>query len=95
MQSVRKCTVVNSTSHNKIVQEIVRTPKTVNNLGVDTVIEQAPGIGVVMGLRRRELLDQLGIPFQWADVQRRKLPTRKRCSLPYVFQQLLPARRRQ
>ena len=62
---------------------------------LQAVVQHAARIGVVMGLRRGELLDQLGVAFQRGEVQRGELPARQRGALPDVFQQLLPARRRQ
>ena len=62
---------------------------------LQAVVQHAARIGVVMGLRRGELLDQLGVAFQRGEVQRGELPARQRGALPNVFQQLLPARRRQ
>ena len=62
---------------------------------LQTVVQHAARPGMVMRLRGRELLDQLGVAFQRRQVQRAELPTRQRGALPDVFQQPLPARLRQ
>lgn len=41
------------------------------------VVKQAAGIGVVVRFRRWKLLDQLGVPFQRAEVQHCELLTRE------------------
>lgn len=62
---------------------------------LQAVVQHAARIGVVVALGGRELLDQLGVALQWGEVERGELSARERCALPDVFQQFLPARRRQ
>jgi len=58
---------------------------------LQAVVQHAARPGMVMRLRGRELLDQLGVALQRRQVQRAELPTRQRGALPDVFQQSLPA----
>ena len=59
------------------------------------VVEHATRVGVVMAFGGGKGLHQLGVSFQWRQIQRRELLARERGSLPDVFQQSLPARGRQ
>lgn len=48
-----------------------------------------------MALGRRKLLDQCGVAFDLRAIELCELCSRQRRALPDMFQQLLPARRRQ
>lgn len=52
------------------------------------MVEHAAGVRMVMGLRCRELLDQLGVALQRSAIEDGELLARQRCALPDVFQQL-------